>query len=249
MSTTIDVWDVSKISVCDVICRQVAVSVRLCMDDDAALLERPSKRQRLVPVSTRNPTPAPEALPEMAWSGWAEVAKEAGLNDAHGPGLVHGIAQLYAKQQRYAALASKQRPQSPLPVNAELQRLTPMLRLAQASNGACSSCFLPEHVDQNLGALVLYQEQQVLKLAAAVACRWGPCRPVHQVRQSSRSNRNSSTKKRGHLATYAPHSRRDRRGLTACPPPHSFWSRRPMSWWAAFLGVLLQPVTTSPKAC
>jgi hypothetical protein len=126
--------------------------VRL-LEEDIPLTERASKRQRLEPVSVTNPKPAPEALPDVTWSVWAEVAERAQLNSTHGPGLVHGIAQLYAKQQRQFALPRKQRSQSTLPLDEELRRLSGMLRLAQVGNGPKWSCLL---LSMNTGALLCH---------------------------------------------------------------------------------------------
>jgi hypothetical protein len=97
----------------------------------------------LVSVSVDDPEPSPAALPAATWSGWADVADVMGLNAAHGPGLVQGMARLFAQQQRHIALLRKQRPQNPPPIAAELQRLSAMLHLAEASNNTFWLYVLP----------------------------------------------------------------------------------------------------------
>lgn len=123
------------------------MSLRLLQDDgpqdNGSLTERPRKKQRLESVSVDNPQPAPEALPEATWSGWADVAEAMGLNGAHGPGLVHGMARLYAQRKRHIALPRKQRPQNPPLVAEELQRLSALLHLAEASKSTFWLCVPP----------------------------------------------------------------------------------------------------------
>lgn len=114
------------------------------LKDDGPMTERPNKRQRLESVSEENPVPAPEALPAPTWTGWADLADEMGLNAAHGPSLVHGMARLYAQQRRHLALPRKQRTQNPPPVHEELQRLSVMLHLAEASRNTFWLCVRPE---------------------------------------------------------------------------------------------------------
>lgn len=112
-------------------CVQEAVSVRL-LEDDGPLTDRPSKRQRLAPVSEHDPKPAPEVLPGLAWSGWGDLAAAMGLNSTDGPAFVHGVARLHAEQRRHYALPPKERAQSMPLVDVTLQRLSATLRRAQA---------------------------------------------------------------------------------------------------------------------
>ena len=94
----------------------------------------------LVSVSVDEPEPAPQALPAVTWSGWADVADVMGLNAAHGPGLVQRMARLFAQQQRHNALPQQQPPENTPPVAEELQRLSAMLHLAEASKSSFCLC-------------------------------------------------------------------------------------------------------------
>ena len=126
------------------------------LKDDGPMTERPSKRQRLAPVSTTNPKPAAEALPDVTWSRCVELADAMELNRTPGPRPVHGIAQLYAKQQHYLALPSEQRPQSAQAVDAELRWLTAVLELAQASSGTNPLCLWSGWKTERAGVMLCH---------------------------------------------------------------------------------------------
>ncbi len=127
---------------------QAAASARML--EDIAPPGRPAKLRRLEPAFGPPVRGQPGLLHELSgcsgempahdWPGWLEVAAALGLNREHGPALVREATQLHHEPRKLFARPPSERPAVMPSMAAPLQRLTVLLRLAQASADLCCLC-------------------------------------------------------------------------------------------------------------